>query len=371
MTSASLLADQVRQVGRKAGLDRVGICDAAPFTHVRQVLEERKAAGWSAGMQFTYRNPARSTDPRSTLPGARALVVGARSYRRDPPGRPGGGPQARVARYSWIDHYRPLREALGAVAERLVSEGWQARIAADDNALVDRAAAVRAGLGWYGKNANVLIPGAGSWFVIGSVITDAPIGPMSIPAPVADGCGSCRRCIGDCPTGALVGPAQLDARRCLAWLLQAPGVFPAEFRVALGDRLYGCDECQERCPVNRRADREVGAVAAEPAAQATLEVLGVLACNDRELEELVGRWYIPGRELRYVRRNALVVLGNTGSGDDPDVVATLERFLSDPDPLLRAHAVWACDRLGRRDLPVALEGDDDPLVRAEMDRRSR
>ena len=101
------------------------------------------------------------------------------------------------------------------------------------------------------------------------------------------------------------------------------------------------------------------------------DLIGQREAIDRELEQLVGRWYIPGRELRYVRRNALVVLGNTGCGDDPEVVATLERFLSDPDPLLRAHAVWAGDRLGRRDLLVALEGDDDPLVRAELDRRSR
>lgn len=369
MTTAARLADEVRRIGRESGLDRVGICDAAPFTGTRQVIEQRKASGFSGGMQFTYRHPARSTDPSATLPDARALVVGARSYRRVPPDPVGSpGPHARVARYSWIDHYDPLRRALGAVAERLARDGWKARVVADDNALVDRAAAVRAGLGWYGKNANVLVPGAGSWFVLGSVITNAPIAPMAIAPGVADGCGSCRRCIADCPTGALVGPGELDSRRCLAWLLQAPGMFPPEYRPALGDRLYGCDECQERCPVNRRAERSATAAPAEPGTQDRLAVLDVLGAGDAELEALVGRWYIPGRELRYVRRNALVVLGNTGRADDPAVVTVLRRFLGDPDPLLRAHAVWAAGRMGRADLVSVLAGDADPLVRAELDR---
>lgn len=368
MTAAARLADEVRRIGRESGLESVGICDARPFSEVRQVIEQRREMGWSAGMQFTYRNPARSTDPRATLPDARALVVGARSYRRRPPDGGSSGPQARVARYSWVDHYQPLRRALGAVAERLIEDGWKARVLADDNALVDRAAAVRAGIGWYGKNANVLLPGAGSWFVLGSVVTNAPIAPLGVAQAVADGCGTCRRCMADCPTGALVGPGQLDARRCLAWLLQAPGVFPAEHRTALGDRLYGCDECQERCPENRRTDRSSAAPPAEEEARPHLPVLDILAVDDCRLETLVGRWYIPGRQLRYVRRNALVVLGNTGRGADPLVAAALSRYLGDPDPMLRAHAVWAAARLGLAGLLDRAAGDPDPMVQAELAR---
>src|SRR6202034_3494333 len=133
---------------------------------------ESKRSGRSGGMQFTFRNPARSTDPQATLPGARAIFVGARRYSRlDPGGQLGEGSAARVARYSWVDHYGPLRAALGVVADRLVRDGWRARVLVDDNALVDGAAAVRAGLGWFGKNTNVLLADAGSWFVIGSVLT--------------------------------------------------------------------------------------------------------------------------------------------------------------------------------------------------------
>src|SRR5204862_1872140 len=144
---------------------------------------------------------------------------------------PPEGPAGRVARYAWTDHYAALRDALRVVATRLKGDGWRAVVVVDDNSLVDREAATRAGLGWYGKNTNVLLPGRGSWFVLGSVITDAPLPAATERA--ADGCGSCRRCLPACPTGALVAPGVLDARRCLAALVQAPGPFPVELRVAL------------------------------------------------------------------------------------------------------------------------------------------
>lgn len=370
MTAVGHLADELRRIGREAGLEGVGICDAAPFSEALQAIEDRKRAGMAAGMAFTFRRPERSTDPSVTMPGARALFVGARSYLRRPREGTGPGPNARVARYSWVDHYRPLRRALAQVARRLEQDGWRAKVLADDNALVDRAAAVRAGIGWYGKNANVLLPGRGSWFVLGSVLTDAPIAPGRPVALVPDGCGTCHRCMSDCPTGALTGPGRLDARRCLAWLLQAAGPFPAEYRESLGDRIYGCDECQERCPVNRRAERAGAAPLAEEGSQSLLPVLEILAAPDPELEALVGRWYIPGRDLRYVRRNALVVLGNIGSANDADVVATLVRYLSGPDPLLRAHAVWAASRIGRADLLSDVAADD-PLVADELARSGR
>ena len=361
------LADELRRIGRDGGLDAVGICDAGAFTETRADLEDRKRAGLAADMQFTYRNPARSTDPQATLPGARALFVGVRRYvRQDRSGGEGPRPAGRVARYSWVDHYRPLRTALGLVADRLTEEGWKARVVADDNALVDRAAAVRAGIGWYGKNSNVLVPGSGSWFVIGSVITDAPIAPQRPPEPVADGCGSCRRCIAACPTGALVGPGRLDARKCLAWLVQAPGLFPREYREALGDRIYGCDECQDSCPVNQRAERHSPPPDPEPGSQISVDILGLLSADDSTVMNLVGRWYIPRRQARYVRRNALVVLGNTADPAAPGVTDALRAALADPDPIVRAHAVWAAGRLGCPDLLRGVEDDPDPLVTEEI-----
>jgi epoxyqueuosine reductase len=335
--------EDLARVGQEAGLDAVGVAPAAPFATTERTLEERKAAGLHGGMQFTYRNPARSTDPARALPGARALVVGARSYRRadePPPERPAG----RVARYARQDHYAALRAGLTAVADRLQADGWRTVVVADDNALVDREAAYRAGLGWYGKNANVLLPGRGSWFVLGSVITDAPLSPS--PAPVEDGCGSCTRCLDGCPTGAIVAPGVVDARRCLAWLVQAPGPFPEEHREALGDRLYGCDDCQEVCPPNRRADRSAPPV--DDADEGWVPVLDLLRLDDAELIARHGRWYIPERDPRYLRRNALVVLGNTAADGDAAVDAELARHEHGEDPLLAEHARWARRRIAAR-----------------------
>jgi epoxyqueuosine reductase len=332
--------EELAAIGRRAGLDRIGVASAEPFEEARAVLDERKAAGLHGGMQFTYRNPERSTQPRRALPGARALVVAARSYPTQVPARPASGAHGRVARYATGDHYAELRRGLEAVAERLRGDGYQARVLLDDNALVDRAAAHRAGLGWYGKSSNLLLPGAGSWFVLGSVLTDA-----ALPAddqPVEDGCGTCRRCLDACPTGAIVAPGVVDARRCLAWLVQADGDFPEELRPALGDRVYGCDDCQEVCPPNRRGNQALG----QPAAGETwVSLIEMLTLDDVTLLDRYGQWYIPRRDPRYLRRNALVALGNTGRRDDPEVRAVLRRYLDHPDDLLRRHARWAAGRL--------------------------
>lgn len=374
--SGKALAARIRAEAEKSGFAAVGFAGAGPLSEAREILEQRKAAGLAAGMQFTYRNPARSTDPRRALPGAESIVVCAWSY--PPPqerdssgaaaglGQPPARPQGRVAAYATGDHYGALRAALGGLASVVEAEGWATRVLCDDNALVDRAAAQRAGLGWFGKNCNLLLPGRGSWFVLGSVLTDAPL-PRSVP--VEPGCGPCRRCLVSCPTGALVGPGVLDARKCLAWLVQAPGVFPRQYRAAVGDRIYGCDDCQEVCPPNRAQSRAQdrrhggdgrpapGGCAhgadrpASPHHGPTVDLLDLLGATDEQLLVTYGRWYVPRREPRYLRRNALIALGNLGhqgqaGGPSGDAAAMVARYLAGPDELLRAHAVWAAYRAG-------------------------
>lgn len=374
------LRERLREAGTSAGLDAVGFASAEPFEDVRAVLEERAALGFAAGMQFTYRNPARSTDPGRALAGARSLVVGALGYERDEPVAPGeaaGAPPyvvpARVGRSARSDHYAALRSSLKAMSDELRRHGWRTVVLADDNSLVDRAAAWRAGIGWYGKNTNILLPGAGSWFVLGAVVTDAvltagdPPPDPGDPLPargMEDGCGSCRRCLPACPTGALVAPGVLDARRCLAWLAQAPGVFPPEYRIALGDRLYGCDDCQEVCPVNRLHTRRQPAQPAEDDARGWWDALDLLASDDATLLARHGRWYLAQRQVRWLRRNALIVIGNTADATQPAVVAAVAAALADPDPALRGPAVWAAARLGLFHLLPATDGDAD--VRAEL-----
>ncbi len=350
-TSERDLTVELIALGKGSGMAAVGVARVGTFADVRHDLFERKRKGLHAGMQFTYRNPDRSTDPGRVLPGARSLVVGAWGYDR-------GQPAGAIARYAQHDHYGDLRRSLQRLADRLGEQGWRARVVCDDNALVDRAAAHRAGLGWFGKNTLLLLPGLGSWFVLGSVVTDAPLATTveDDDAPMAhgSGCGRCTRCADACPTGALDTPGVLDARRCLAWLLQAPGSFPLEFRDALGGRIYGCDACQQACPINAVASRRHPPPPADPGSAPDVDLPALLAMGDEELLHCYGRFYLPGRQPRFLRRNALVALGNVGDGSDPATVAALERALVDADPLLVEHAAWAARRLGRDDLVARL-----------------
>ncbi len=334
-------AAELAELGRASGLDAVGVASAEPFERARRALHDRKAAGLDGGMAFTYKNPDRSTDPGAAVRGARAVFVGARAYAAPTPAPIAGRAMGRVARYAWRDHYAPLREALWIVARRLRADGYRAVPFADDNSMVDREAAWLAGVGWFGKNANLLLPGAGSWFVLGSVVTDAPL--PTAPVPVADGCGACRRCLDACPTGAIVGPGVIDANRCLAWVLQKPGPIPLELRAAVGDRIYGCDDCQDVCPPAVRAERT--AAAAAPDDTAWVDLVGLVAATDDEILARHGRWYLHDRQPRWLRRNAVVALGNSGRVDDPDVRAALVGVLDGDDEVLREHAAWALDRL--------------------------
>ncbi|MGI9053962.1 MAG: tRNA epoxyqueuosine(34) reductase QueG [Ilumatobacteraceae bacterium] len=338
---------ELRTIAAEHGIEHLGVAAAGVLHRARDALHTRQDAGLAAGMAFTYRNPDRSTDPSRTVADARSVVVGARSYLLDDEPARQPGPQARVARYAWVDHYAVLRTGLRAVAARLHAAGEKAVVVADDNAMVDREIAHRAGLGWFGKNANLLLPGAGSWFVLGSVVTTAELPPAE--APVADGCGSCRRCLDACPTGAIVAPGVIDANRCLAWVLQRPGEIDSDLRAPVGDRIYGCDDCQDACPPTVRLGRRhtLPASADVPDdVQAWVDVLDLLSTDDATLLDRHGRWYIAGRDPRWLRRNALVVLGNTADAADGRVVEVLARYRGSDDALLAEHARWASARLG-------------------------
>lgn len=352
---------------RELGLHRIGVTDASVLGRARPELERRRSEGLSDTMGFTFRDPVRSTDPGRAVEGARSIIVAGLSYHLDDSPESTDVPalSARVARYARHDFYTPLRSALQKVALRLRADGFRAVVFADENDLVDREVAWRAGLGWFGKNANLLLPGAGSWFVLGSVVTDALLEPAV--KPVSDGCGSCRACLDDCPTGAIIEPGVVDARRCLAWLVQKPGVFPREFRAALGDRIYGCDDCQESCPPTvRLADRVAGRIDIAGTG-AHVDVFELLTSSDEHLLARFGRWYLAERNPRWLRRNALVILGNIARGiDDERVGAVLRQYLEGDDPLLRAHALWAASRLGRTDLVALVDHDADSLVRDEL-----
>ncbi|MEN9801905.1 MAG: tRNA epoxyqueuosine(34) reductase QueG [Actinomycetota bacterium] len=380
------LVEELREVAAASGLDRIGVCDASILERTRAELHRRKSAGLSDTMQFTFRNPERSTDPSATMTDVRSIVVGARSYfvanssehvaNRSEPSQvvdAGHATFARVAKYAQHDHYSELRSGLEDVADVLRNRGFNARVIADENNLVDREVAYRAGIGWYGKNANLLLPGAGSWFVLGSVLTNAELPTNS--SAVADGCGQCRRCIDACPTGAIVAEGVIDARKCLAWLLQKPGSFPREFRVDLGDRIYGCDDCQDSCPITVRLGPRHGArIGGEGVGidgrsdGALVDLLDLLEASDGELMERFGRWYVPERDPIWVRRNALIILGNVAPIPlSPRAVAVLETCAQSSNPFLRAQTLWTAHRSGVDHIVSSLSADLDPIVQDERD----
>ena len=320
-----------------------GVCSADTFPDTRRHLEDAVASGRSARLTFTFSDPATASDPRRSFPWAASLVVGAHSY-AETTGDPGpaAAGMARVARFAVDDHYAPLREALEGLAGMLRAAGHRAEVLVDDNRLVDRAAAIRAGVAWWGKSTMALVPGAGPWVLLGTIVTDAP---LAADVPMRRDCGTCDACIPACPTGALVAPGVLDARRCLAAIAQAPGPIPEEFRALMGDRLYGCDECLTACPPGHRA------LGRASGPDGRVELVRLLGCDDRTLRERFDRFYIPRNDVRHLRRNALVALGNTGG---PEAVGVLAGYAGHRDEMLREHAAWSLGRLDDRRAESAL-----------------
>jgi epoxyqueuosine reductase len=354
---AAAYTEQLLALGAANGIDRLGVAPATTMQRARETLHARKAVGLHDTMQFTYRNPDRSTNPQVSVPNAQAMIVGACSYATDAPPAP-QQLSARVARYAWANYYESLRTGLGVVSTALQADGWNAQVFVDHNALVDRESAYLAGLGWYGKNANLLINGAGSFFVLGSVVTDAPL--VVNERPVDDGCGACKRCLDSCPTNAIVEPGVIDAAKCLAWLVQKPGVFNREYRVALADRVYGCDSCQDVCPPTIRLS-----ITTKPSVvRAWVPILQMLEMDDAQLLESVGQWYIADRNPVWVRRNLLIVLGNIGNASDDGVRNAIQKFCTHAEPMLRAHAIWSAARLGLNQFIPAT--DEDPTVAEEL-----
>ncbi len=330
-----MTAAELQRIAEELGLDAVGAAPAAAYTETEQAIRDRGAAGLFADMRFTTARPEISCHPELLFEGARTVVSAALCYYA-PAAEPEPG-EGRLPRYAWSDRYAELRDALDALGRRL---GGAYRVLVDENAHVDREAAARAGIGFYGKNTMLITRTHGSWVVLGTLVTSAEVEPAR---PLEVDCGSCRLCIDACPTDALAQAGVLDANRCLSWSTQRPGPIPVEHRAAIGGAVYGCDICQAVCPWNRGVEKRR---AAEPAAgEPTVDLVAWLEADGSELLERYERFYVPRRDPRYLKRNALVALGNSGG---PEHAAAVEPFLADDDPLLREHAAWALARLRER-----------------------
>jgi epoxyqueuosine reductase len=329
MTAAELerLADEV-------GLDVVGATPATAYVDTEAHIRERRARGLFADMRFTMAQPETSCHPETLLPGARTVVSAAHCYwAEEPPLEPGRG---RLARYTWYDGYAVLRERLDALGRRL---GGAYRVLVDANQHVDREAAARSGVGFYGKNTMLITRRHGSWVVLGTLVTDVEI--ESTP-PLELDCGSCTLCIEACPTGALDEPGTVDATRCLSYWTQAPAPIPTEYRSELGAQVYGCDICQDVCPWNRGVEKRRAGTQPRAGAEPHVSLVDWLADDGAELRRRYDRLYVPRNDARYLRRNALVALGNTGRSGDR---TALDPYLESEDDLLREHAEWSAEQL--------------------------
>jgi epoxyqueuosine reductase len=325
--------EELERLGDRLGLDVVGAAPAEPYTETERHIRERRARGLFADMRFTMAQPGVSCHPEALMPNARTVVSAALCYYAPAP-EPRRG-EGRLPRYTWDDHYAELREKLEKLGREL---GGEFRVLVDANQHVDREGAARAGVGFYGKNTLLITKRFGSWVVLGTLVTEVEI---EATPPLELDCGSCRLCIDACPTGALDEPGTLDATRCLSYWTQSPEPIPEEFREPLEDRVYGCDICQDVCPWNRGVEKRRADMPAR--GEATVSLAEWLGADGADLRSRYDRLYVPRNDPRYLKRNALVALGNTGG---PEHLELLDGF--DDDELLAPHAAWARARIEER-----------------------
>jgi epoxyqueuosine reductase len=316
---------------------RVGVARAEAYTECEAAIVERRARGLFGDLRFTLTNTARSCHPERVVRGARSVVAAALPLWRPAAPRP-DGLVGRMPRYAWRDPYAPLRARLEQLATRLRAEhGARVSVFVDSNHHVDREAAIRAGLAFSARNTMAIVPGEGSFVALGALVTDLELEPAESLVP--PGCGSCTLCLDACPTGALIEPGVLDARACISTSTQRADPIPEPHADALEDRVYGCDICQDVCPWNAGPAKRGSEGDPDPAAWVSLR--DWLALPDGELRERYGHLYIPARDPRYLRRNALVALGNLG-GDEARALA--EPFARGGDPVLAAPARRVLER---------------------------
>lgn len=349
------LTQQTIEAAKAAGASAIGVTGAEPFEEARAAMEDSVETGRSGPLGFTYNDLEVSTDIRLSLPWARSIVVFGVSYIDRALSPAPTGPI--IGRFATPNHYEEVRRVAEAVRACLAESGAKAEVLIDDNRLVDRSAAVRAGVGWFGRSTMVLAPGQGPWMLLGSVVTDTELDRTE---PMKRDCGTCTACIPACPTGALDGGV-LDARRCLSTWLQTAGSIPLWVRPVLGRRIYGCDDCLTSCPPGHPSLRASGPVS-KP-----LPFAALLDSDDDELLDRHSWWYVPRRDGRFIRRNLLVAGGNSG---EPSVLPALMEHLTHPSSMIRGHAAWAVARArgpeGAGPIRQALVRERSPEAREEM-----
>jgi epoxyqueuosine reductase len=336
------------------GIDKIGVAAAEPFTLLKERLVRHREKGYESG--FEEPDLDKRTDPALLLTSPRTILSIAVAYPSKLKNAPVSEPGKRrgiLSRSAWgEDYHSVLRRRLDKLAAWLLERIPEARTMSmvDTGALSDRAVAERAGIGWSGKNCSILTPEFGSWVYLGEMITDLPLPPDK---PVEESCGDCTRCIDACPTGALVGPGQLNAQVCISYVTQTKGLVEEDLMMKIGNRLYGCDTCQIVCPVNKGLDfRHHEELLPDPEVAKPL-LRPLLSMSNKEFREKFGRSSAAWRGRKPIQRNALIGLGNFRDAESvPDVARVLHE---DPRYELRATAAWALGRIGGTTASDALE----------------
>lgn len=347
------LKKEIQEAAPSLGIDSIGFASADPFLSLKSILEEHRAKGYESG----FEEPDIEKRIHPALDGAKpasliAIAVAYPSKMKNPPKSEPGRYRGILARSAWgRDYHLVLREAMERLEAFIRERVPEAIIKnmVDTGELVDRAVSERAGIGFSGKNCAIISPELGSWIYLGELVTNIPFQPDQ---PVTDGCGECTKCLDACPTGALVGPGQLNAQRCISFLTQTKGFLDEEFMLKIGNRLYGCDTCQIVCPKNRGLNWDMHPeLTPDPEIVKPL-LLPLLDMSNREFKERFGSSAAAWRGKKPIQRNAVIALGNFK--DITAVPKLAEVLLEDPRPELRGTAAWALSRIGGEDAMKAI-----------------
>ena len=372
-TSRQQLTRQVKVLAAAHGLSVSAVTSAAAFPELLPILRDRIEAGHLAGLDwFTTARAAASCDPKTLMADPLSILSVGIAYWGSDQGKPDDGvARGRISRYArGVDYHRLLPErmrALHAAIEDVVGHPVESRFLTDHARIVDRAVAARAGLGWYGKNACIIVPGHGSWVMLGELLLDLDLEP---DRPLARDCGGCRICLDRCPTGAIVAPYTIHAPLCISFqTIEQRGAIPRDLRPHLGDWVFGCDVCQEVCPyTGAAADQPDPAFLPRDVENAYPSLRRLLEMSGRTFRDQYRGTAIMRARRAGLARNAAVALGNIGTEEDVPYLtrATLGHDLA----LVRGHAAWALGKIGgrqaRRALDRAWERERDPEARAEI-----
>jgi epoxyqueuosine reductase len=386
LEDARTLANSIRIEARRLGLDLAGITPTRPSpiaAHYRAWLD----LGYHGQMAYLARPDAvaKRADLTRILPGVRSVLTVAANYHTTPLPSQLRDDSSRgvIASYAWGDDYHdvllPRLRQLAALVEAQTGGAVAHRAYVDTGPLLERDLGESAGLGFVGKNTNLIHPRLGSWLFLGELLLAADICPTGPDAPRRSAelakpakpgtCGRCARCLDACPTAALVAPYVLDARRCTSYLtIELKGPIPRELRSLIGNRIFGCDICQEVCPWNRRFARPTEEPAFQPRPGGIApELLDLIALDEEGFRQRFRASPVLRAKRRGLLRNVCVALGNWGH---PAAIPALIRVLHDREPLIRGHAAWALGYIGdhetRLALRQALDAESDGWVREEL-----